>query len=92
MKFCVARTSWVERHLDVVLKVLQVVGSKFIFYETCRYLPFERFTKKIRMVAVLMTDIFNSTAIEEKTSSRSLSYKKFHKRQNDQKGRTFQIN
>ena len=39
MIFCVARTFWVERHLDVVLKVLQVVGSKFIFYKTCRYLP-----------------------------------------------------
>ena len=28
MKFCVAQTFWVERHLDVVLEVLQVVGSK----------------------------------------------------------------
>ena len=30
MKFCVARTFWVERHLDVVLEVLQVVGSKLV--------------------------------------------------------------
>ena len=28
MKFCVAQTFWVERHLDVVLEVLQVDGSK----------------------------------------------------------------
>ena len=28
MKFCVARTSWIELHLDAVLAVLQVVGSK----------------------------------------------------------------
>ena len=33
MKFCVARTFWVERHLDVVLQVLQVVGSKFLLNE-----------------------------------------------------------
>ena len=38
------------------------------------------------MVALLMTEIFNLTTIKEK-SSRSLSYKKFHKRQNDWKGR-----
>ena len=48
---------------------------------------FGRFTKKIRMVAVLMTERFNFTSIEEKTSSSSLSYKKNHKRQNDLKGR-----
>ena len=41
MKFCVARTFWVECHLDVVLEVLQVVGSKFLFYKTCRDLPLE---------------------------------------------------
>ena len=39
MKFCVARTFWVEQNLDVVLEVLQVVGSKNFFYKTCRYLP-----------------------------------------------------
>ena len=38
-KFCVAQTFFVERHLDVVLEVLQVVGSKYLFSETCRYLP-----------------------------------------------------
>ena len=38
MKFCVAWTFWVERHLDVVLEVLQVVGPNLFFYETCRYL------------------------------------------------------
>ena len=38
MKFCVARTFWVEHHLDVVLEVLQVVGSK-PGSEACRYLP-----------------------------------------------------
>ena len=27
MKFCVAQTFWVERYLDDVLEVLQVVGS-----------------------------------------------------------------
>ena len=42
MKFCVARTFWVERHLDVVLQVLQVVGLKFLFYKTCRDLPWLR--------------------------------------------------
>ena len=41
-----SQTFWVERHLDVILEVLQVVGSRF-----------------------------------------RLSYKKFHKRQNDRKGR-----
>ena len=39
MKFCVAQTFWVERHLDVVLEVLQVVESKFPFYKTYKYLP-----------------------------------------------------
>ena len=29
MKFCVDQTFWVECQLDVVLEVLQVVGSKF---------------------------------------------------------------
>ena len=41
-----------------------------------------RFTKKIRMVALLMTEILNFTTIEENTSSRSMSYKKFHKKDN----------
>ena len=44
MKFCVARTFLVERHLDVVLEVPLVVGSKLIFYKTCRYI-------KSRMIA-----------------------------------------
>ena len=39
MKFCAAQTFLVERHRDVVLEVIQVAGSKFLFYETCRYLP-----------------------------------------------------
>ena len=39
MKFCVAQTFFVERHLDVVLEVHQVVGSKFLFNE--------RFNKKL---------------------------------------------
>ena len=34
-----------------------------------------------------MAEIFTFSTIEEKTSSRSLSYKKFHKRQNYRKGR-----
>ena len=42
VNFCVARTLWVKRHLDVVLEVLQVVGSKFLFYKTCRYLPWKK--------------------------------------------------
>ena len=41
LKFYVAQTFFVERHLDGVLEVLQWVGSKFLFYETCRYLPYE---------------------------------------------------
>ena len=32
IKFCVARTFLVELHLDVVLKVFQVVGSKKLQY------------------------------------------------------------
>ena len=46
MKFCVVRTFWVERHLDVVLEVLQVVGLKFLFFKTCRELPLEDLKKK----------------------------------------------
>ena len=38
MKFCVARTFLVERHLDVVLEVLRWLDQNF-FYKTCRYLP-----------------------------------------------------
>ena len=38
MKFCVAQFFCIKRHLDVVLEVLQVVGSKFLFYKTCRCL------------------------------------------------------
>ena len=43
---------------------LQVVGSYFLIYGISRYLP-GRFTKKSRMVALLMTEIFNFT-IKEK--------------------------
>ena len=50
-KFCVARTFWVERHLDVVLEVLQVVGSKKCMKLVDIY--------QIRMVALLMKEIFN---------------------------------
>ena len=32
MWFCIAQTFWVELHLDVVLEVLKVAGSKFLFY------------------------------------------------------------
>ena len=53
MKFCVAQTFWVEPHLDVVLEVLQVVGLKFLKL----FMKLE----KIRMVALLMTEIFNFT-------------------------------
>ena len=35
MKFCVARSFGVERHLDVILDVLQVVGSKNVFFSQC---------------------------------------------------------
>ena len=38
----------VKHHLDVVLEVLQVVGSKFLFYKTCRDLPLEDSLKKLR--------------------------------------------
>ena len=50
MKFCVTRTFWIERHLDFVLEVLKVVGSKFLFYKTCRYLPLEDSLKKWRLL------------------------------------------
>ena len=33
-KFCVARTFWIELHLDDVLEALLVVWYKFIFYNT----------------------------------------------------------
>ena len=65
MIFCVVQPFWVERHLDVVLEVLQMVRSKFLLYETCRYLP-EEDSLKIRMIALLMTEIFNFTTIEGK--------------------------
>ena len=51
MKFCEARTFWVERHLDVDLEVLQVIGSKFLFFKTCRELPLEDSRKKFTMIA-----------------------------------------
>ena len=39
MKFCVAQFFFVERHLDVVLEVLQKFKwIKISFYKTCRYL------------------------------------------------------
>ena len=60
MKFWVARTFWVERHLDVVLEVFQVVGSKFLFYKTYRYL----LTEKITMIALLMREILNFLNLE----------------------------
>ena len=47
MKFSVAQTFFVKRHLNVVLEDLQVVGSKLLFDETCRYLPKEDSLKKI---------------------------------------------
>ena len=47
MHFCLARTFWVERHLDVVLEVLQVVGSKLLFYNTCKYLKWAHSPKKL---------------------------------------------
>ena len=59
MKFCVARTFFVEHHLDVILEVT-------CFTYDGRYLTLQQLKKK--------------------TSSRSLSYKKVHKRQNDRKG------
>ena len=59
MKFCVARTFFVEHHLDVILEVT-------CFTYEGRYLTLQQLKKK--------------------TSSRSLSYKKVHKRQNDRKG------
>ena len=40
MKFCVARTFWVERHLDFVLEVLQMVGSKFLCFLITVLQPF----------------------------------------------------
>ena len=52
MKFCVVRTFWVERHLDVVLEVLQVVGLKFLFFKTCRELPLEELEEKKRNIEV----------------------------------------
>ena len=36
MKLCVARTFLVELHLVEVLEVLQVVGSKLLFYKPIR--------------------------------------------------------
>ena len=64
MKFCVTLTNFVERHIDVVLEVLQVVGSKKKIYETYIF-TIGRFTR-IRMVALLMTELFNFTTIDEK--------------------------
>ena len=47
-----------------VLEVLQGVGSKFIFMKLVDI--YHRFTKEIRMVALLMMEMFNLTTIEEK--------------------------
>ena len=59
MKICVARTFLVERHLDVVLEVLQVVqGSKFLFYKICWDLPLEDSLKKLRWLLQKMREIF----------------------------------
>ena len=68
IKFCVARTFFVERHLDAVLERLQVVESKFLYFfiKNLEIFTKERFNKKISMVALLMTEIFNFTTIEEK--------------------------
>ena len=41
MKFCEAQTFRVERHLDVVLEVLQMVGSKLLFFTFPKVLIFE---------------------------------------------------
>ena len=62
MKFCVAQTFFVECHLDAGLEVLQVVASKFLFM---KIITIGRFTKKIRMIALLMTAILNFTTISE---------------------------
>ena len=66
MKFCLARTFWVELHLGVILEVLQMVGSKFIFYKTCRYLPIGRFTEKIRMIKLLRRRYLTFSTLDKK--------------------------
>ena len=75
MKYCVDQTLWVEHHLDVVLKVLQVVWSKFIFTKLLDTYHW-KIRWKIRMIALLMTGIFNFTPIEEKTEFKRFELQK----------------
>ena len=50
------RKNWVEGHLDVVLEVLQVVGSNF-FFEICRYLPLEDSLKRLGWLLLLNDEV-----------------------------------
>ena len=59
MKICVARTFLVELHPGVILEALLVVGSKNTI---------GRFTDKIRMIALLMPEIFNFLNFEKKNN------------------------
>ena len=81
MKFCVARTCFCQTYLDVVLEFLQVHRwlDQDYFLMKLVDIYYRKIRLKIRMVALLMTEIFNFTTIEEKTISRSLSYKNFIK-------------
>ena len=81
-----------EIHLDVVLEVLLIVGIDFFSTKLVdRYyrmmISQEDSLKKLGLLIYKWQRYFNFSTIKEKTSSRSLSYKKFDNRRNDQIGR-----
>ena len=95
MKFCVARTFWVERHLDVVLEVLQV-GSKFLFYKTCRDLPLEDSLKKLWWLLKKWGRYLTFWTLEKKEKrnievSKFFNFGKLKKQKKQQKKRNIEV-
>ena len=71
---------FVEIHLDVVLEVLLMVGLDFLFYQTCRWLSQ---IDSLKILGWLINKWRRYLTFQQlkkkKTSSRSLSYKKYPK-------------
>ena len=72
-------TFFLEIHLDVVLKVLLMVGFYFIFYKICRQISQEDSLKKLGILSYKQLRYLTFQQLKKKTSSRSLSYKTFDK-------------
>ena len=70
MERTVARTFWVELPLDVVLEVLQVVGTKLvdIYHMKIHW--------KIRVISLLM-EIFNFLNFGKEKQEKNKNFKKF---------------